>query len=62
MLTGSFRFVRLSDGTAIGNGGVGDGKGARALNDVALPFSNDSRLNPGQQRWQLDLLQVLNRE
>ena len=49
-------------GTVIGNGGVGDGKGPRSLKNAKLPFVNDGRMAPGEQRRQLDLLQALNRE
>ena len=49
-------------GTAIGNGGVGDGKGARPIKDVKLPFTSNSTFTPAEQRRQLDLLNAINTE
>ena len=49
-------------GTVIGNGGVGDGKGAQPLKDFKLPFTKPSGQPIGSQRRQLDLLQSLNQE
>ena len=49
-------------GTAIGNGGVGDGKGSRPIKDVRLPFTSNSNFSVEQQRRQLDLLQTINAE
>ncbi len=49
-------------GTVIGNGGVGDGKGAQPLKDFKLPFTRPSGQPVGSQRRRLDLLQSLNEE
>lgn len=49
-------------GTAIGNGGVGDGKGARPIKDVKIPFTTNSKYSPSQQRRQLELLKAINAE
>ena len=49
-------------GTAIGNGGVGDGKGARPIKDVGVPFTSNSLFSDAQQRRQLELLQKINSE
>jgi hypothetical protein len=49
-------------GTAIGNGGVGDGKGARSIKDVSLPFTTNSKFTSAEQRRQLDLLRTINAE
>ncbi len=49
-------------GTAIGNGGVGDGKGARPIKDVKLPFTTNPKYTPTQQRRQLELLKAINAE
>lgn len=49
-------------GTAIGNGGVGDGKGARPIRDVTIPYTGNSRFTADEQRRQLDLLQTLNQQ
>jgi len=47
-------------GLAIGDGGVGDDKGARPIRGVSIPFTSNAKATPPQQRRQLDLLQNLN--
>ncbi len=49
-------------GTAIGEGDSGDGKGARSLKGVSIPYTENSKFAVDEQRRQLDLLQTLNRE
>lgn len=49
-------------GTAIGNGGTGDGKGAKPIKDVRIPFADNPQWSSAEQRRQLDLLQTLNRD
>ncbi|MEM7012158.1 MAG: DUF1501 domain-containing protein [Verrucomicrobiota bacterium] len=48
-------------GTAIGDGGVGDGKGARPIKDVKIPFTENPKYTTDEQRRQLDLVNTLNR-
>lgn len=47
-------------GTRIGDGGVGDGKGARPLKGIEIPNTQNDRLPISEQRRQLDLLQAIN--
>lgn len=49
-------------GTAIGNGGAGDGKGSNPLKGIELPWMKNSRYTDDRQRRHLDLVQALNRE